>query len=161
MSHTQASGSIGSIHLRYTAHALDECLEHAINAKCVDATVLPKRLLEAAKDFLRTALSARAGQGSQDPSTSIANYRIAASALRGSNRAQHGAQPDLSEPLRQHLELLESLSRQRRLRVHELKALAELRSFFGALFHAAEARSYSAAMDEQLDEETPRLSTRG
>jgi hypothetical protein len=150
MSRTQTSGAIWSGHLRYTAHALEECLDNAIRARSVSPAIVPTRLVDAGTTFLRTAL--RAGQGTDDPSTSIANYRIAAKALRGSNSSAHGVR-DLRQPLQDQLTLLESLTQPRRLSGADVKSLEQLRAFFKFLFQAAEARSYGEAVDEKLDEE--------
>lgn len=140
-------GTIGTSQWRYLAQRMEEALADLADSQAVTREALPSRLLEAARDFFANALNAHSGAGNDDPSVSIANYRLAAQALRSSipTIAQESREK-LIKTLEDYANLLASFAEERRLSEADLQATDQLKNFFHQLFARADVAAYAESV---------------
>lgn len=146
MSRTSPAEYVNAEHWRYTAQAMDEFLGAVISQRAVRSGQFPVRLVVAAEEFLNNALSATGNKDEEDPSASIANYRIAARALRVSNPEFAQSRSKLEDALREHLASIKGLPTPRPLAPDDVSKLQTLKEFFRQVFQAADAQAYVEAV---------------
>lgn len=136
--------TMGTSQWRYLAQRMEEALTDLATSAFVTKKTLPPRLREAAQDFFATALNAHSGAGNDDPSVSIANYRLAAQALRSSIPAiAQAGREKLIGTLKDYDKLLASFAEERPLSKDDLQATDELKNFFHQLFARADVAAYA------------------
>lgn len=150
MSLTYSTNQLQAGHWRYASHAMVESLRAIIAARSVRQEFLSPRLLVAAKELLQLALNARIGKDVQDLSSSIANYRVAADALRRVDPTLATDRSRLDETMQEYAELLADLAPNRPLNDEDLLRLKGLQSFFQHVFRAADAQIGSSVLAHEL-----------
>lgn len=128
---------------RYTAQAMDELLSATIRDQSFTSTGFHNRLLEAALEFLTIALGKNEIARVEDPSASLANFGLAARALRDVPSQPVVTEDEIEAQLSGFVGALEAL-RDEGLRGDTHQALPRLQSFFHQMFQAADSESYSA-----------------
>ena len=142
-----AFGTVGTSQWRYLAQRMEEALADLAASKAVTRQALPSRLLEAAREFFTNALNAHSGTGNDDPSVSIANYRLAAQALRSSRPTiAQESREKLIKTLEDYAKVLASFVDERRLSENDLQATDELEKFFHQIFARADVAAYAESV---------------
>jgi uncharacterized protein with GYD domain len=115
----------------YMAQVLASALEDATSSSVIVPGRIPIAVLASARRFFNLALAVRGGGPSAaDVQASVANYRIAADALRASAERPPASREQLEEQLHEFAELLPRLGEAGVLSEEEVRKIKELQRFF-------------------------------
>jgi len=132
------------------AEAMVEFLEEAEDSGSIQAEQLPTTLYHAGVYFFTLALSAVQEDAPVDPEASIANYCIAAGAIRATVALDEQDRAAITKRLGLYTDFVKKLQKGRKLTQSELGIARELLAFFRHLSSAGGVEQYEAFVDPQI-----------
>ncbi len=143
MSQTVSSYSIGPSRWEHTASVMAEVLDSVIESGKVDPDQVPPAILDAAQGFFDLASAVLEGNGPpENPQASVANYKIAAHAIRASEPNTKLSRTDLERRIREFQLFLTQLSNLSDLSEKDGQLARQLSSFFKELASEGAAEQY-------------------
>jgi hypothetical protein len=118
---------------------MQECLQATLAQGKISEELIPARLVVAVKSLLSAALAAEATPtATEDPSASIAAYRLAADALRTVKPEFENQSAKLVTALKSYSSFLDTLKQPRDLTPHDRQNIEVLSEFFSTIFRSAD-----------------------
>ncbi len=158
MSQTVAYQALGPSRWTHMAVVMSKSLEQVIRAREARAGDIPAAALFAAKRFFGVVQDA-VREVPENPAASVANYALAAEAIRAAGSSPAADWPEVDDRIRSLADLVNELSTPKKLNDDELRDADLLRAFFARLAHDGGVERYDKLMSESRDdgEELARL----
>lgn len=142
MSQTIAMDAVGPSRWAHMAAVMAEVLDSTIKRGTTQPAEIPIAVLGAAQLFFRLAADVLEGKAPENPQASVANYRIAANAIRASVSPPPMTPKDLEKRIRTYADFIAALQAERKVSQSELDVARELRGFFQELAAEGAAEQY-------------------
>ena len=143
MSQTVSTDPAGPGRWQHMASVMSEVLDSVTQSGSIDLEGIPPAVLHAARRFFDLASAVLEGNGlPENPQASVANYKIAADAIRASEPAVKLSRPDLERRIRDYQLFLAQLSTRADLSREEVQLAGQLSNFFKELASEGAAEQY-------------------
>lgn len=142
MSQTIAMDAVGPSRWAHMASVMSDVLQAAVERGATEASQTPVAVLSAAEQFFKLAADVLEGHTPENPQASVANYRIAANAIRASMSPPPSSRQGVEERIRLYEQFVSALHETRTLSQHELETARALRDFFKELASEGAAERY-------------------
>lgn len=150
MSRIVKSRNIKASHWRYPALVMSESLEKIINKGTMQKEDIPRSVYMDIKEFFDMVAKAKSNAKSKNPMACIANYRIAANALRISSPALAKDRKELDKQLHEYALIINKLGTSFTPSPSELNTLNNLKEFFKQLFDIGDVESYESILSPSI-----------
>lgn len=129
---------------------MSESLEKIIEKGKIQKEDIPKSVYMDIKEFFDMVSQAESNTKSKNPMACIANYRIAANALRSSSPSLAKDRKELDKQLKEYIAIINKLGTTFTISDVERSTLKHLKEFFKQLFNMGDVESYESILSPSV-----------
>jgi len=150
MSKVLYSGELNSSYWRYPSLEMETCLKKIIKKKSIKKNDIPEGIYKDLSGFFRITLGAIKKTNKENSLAQIANYRIAANAIRKSAHSPIKERSDIERNIQEYANEFKMLSQTKRLKKDEIQKIEKLTEFFHQIFLDSDSEIYNKTVSSSF-----------